>query len=208
MNVAVLLFEEFETLDVFGPVEIFGRLKEDYQTKFYSLAGGDVSNSHGVMISTRKLEEIKTGVDIFLIPGGYGTRTEVKNESLLKIIQEISEFSKYVLTVCTGTALLAKTGLLDYKKATTNKIAFDWVITNGTNVNWVEKARWVVDGKFYTSSGVRAGMDMTLDFLKDIHGLNIARRVADEIEYEWTEDSENDSFYNEEKTNANKKHIQ
>ena len=97
--------------------------------------------------------------------------------------------------------MLAKTGLLDYKKATTNKIAFDWVITNGTNVNWVEKARWVVDGKFYTSSGVSAGMDMTLDFLKDIHGLSIARRVASEIEYEWTEDSENDSFYNKEKTN-------
>jgi len=197
MNVAVLLFEEFETLDVFGPVEIFGRLKEDYQTKFYSLAGVQVSNSHGVMIPTRKLAEIKTGVDIFLIPGGYGTRLEVENESLIKIIQEISEFSQFVLTVCTGTALLAKTGLLDYKKATTNKIAFDWVITNGTNVNWVEKARWVVDGKFYTSSGVSAGMDMTLSFLKDIHGVNIARRVATEIEYEWIEDSENDSFYNE-----------
>lgn len=199
MNVAVLLFEEFETLDVFGPVEIFGRLKEDYQIKFYSLVGGDVSNSHGVMIPTRKLAAIKTGVDIFIIPGGYGTRTEVKNKSLLKIIQKISEFSKFVLTVCTGTALLAKTGLLDYKKATTNKIAFDWVITNGTNVDWVKKARWVVDGKFYTSSGVSAGMDMTLGFLKDIHGVSVARCVASEIEYEWIEDSENDSFYNKEK---------
>jgi transcriptional regulator GlxA family with amidase domain len=194
MNVAILLFEEFETLDVFGPVEILGRLKNDYTIKFYSLSGGDISNSHGVTIFTKKLEEIKTGVDVFLIPGGYGTRKEVENDSLLKTIRLISELSKYVLTVCTGTSLLARTGLLDFKNATTNKIAFDWVITNGRNVNWIRKARWVIDGKFYTSSGVSAGMDMTLDFLKELHGIDIARQVAGQIEYEWTEDSGNDNF--------------
>lgn len=194
MNVGILLFEEFETLDVFGPVEILGRLKNDFKIKFYSLAGGDISNSHGVTIFTKILEEIENGVDIFLIPGGYGTRTEVENEPLLKAIREIAESSRYVLTVCTGTSLLAKTGLLDFKNATTNKIAFEWVITNGPNVNWIRKARWVVDGKFYTSSGVTAGMDMTLDFLKDLHGVDIARQVAEQIEYEWTEDSKNDSF--------------
>lgn len=194
MTVGILLFEEFETLDVFGPVEIFGRLKKEYKIKFYSLSGGDISNSQGVMIFTKKLEEIKNGVDIFLIPGGYGTRIEVENVMLLKTIRDISELSKYVLTVCTGTALLAKTGLLDFKNATTNKIAFDWVITNGKNVNWIRKARWVVDEKYYTSSGVSAGMDMTLDFLKDLHGVNIARQVSKEIEYEWTEDSKNDNF--------------
>ncbi len=84
--------------------------------------------------------------------------------------------------------------MLDFKNATTNKIAFDWVITNGPKVNWIRKARWVVDGKFYTSSGVTAGMDMTLDFLKDLHGVDVARQVAEQIEYEWTEDSKNDSF--------------
>lgn len=195
MQVAVLLFEEFETLDVFGPVEILGRLKNDYQIKFYSLVGGNISNSHGVTIYTKKLDEIKKGVDIFLIPGGYGTRKEVANEPLIKLIRELSEASRYVLTVCTGTALLARTGLLDGKNATTNKIAFDWVVTNGKNVNWIRKARWVVDGKYYTSSGVSAGMDMTLGFLKDRHGIDIARHVADEIEYQWTEDSTNDSFF-------------
>ncbi|MBK8517536.1 MAG: DJ-1/PfpI family protein [Saprospiraceae bacterium] len=200
MEVAIMLFDEFETLDVFGPVEVFGRLKNDYKIKFYSLSGGDISNSHGVTIFTKKLEEIKAGADIFLITGGYGTRTEVNNVALLNAILEISEWSKYVLTVCTGSALLAKTGLLDFKNATTNKIAFDWVITNGNNVNWVRKARWVVDGKYYTSSGVSAGMDMTLNFLKDLHGIVIARQVAQQIEYEWTEDSNNANFSQEGKT--------
>ena len=192
-----MLFEEFETLDVFGPVEIFGRLNNEYSTRFYSLSGGNISNSHGVTLFTRKLEEIKGGVDIFLIPGGYGTRKEVANEALIKLLREISEASRYVLTVCTGTALQARTGLLDGKKATTNKIAFDWVVTNGKKVNWIRKARWVVDEKYYTSSGVSAGMDMTLDFLKDRHGITLARQVAEQIEYGWTEDSTHDPFYKE-----------
>lgn len=197
MEVAVLLFTEFETLDVFGPVEILGRLNDNYKVKFYSLSGGEVANSHGVSINTAMLDEIADGIDVFLIPGGYGTRKEVDNEPLIERIRQVSEASRYVLTVCTGTALLARTGLLDGKDATTNKIAFDWVTTNGKKVNWVRKSRWIVDGKYYTSSGVSAGMDMTLDFLKDIHGIDMARQVARQIEYQWTEDSTNDPFYKE-----------
>ncbi len=195
MNVAVLLFDDFETLDVFGPVEIFGRLKQYYQVSFYSASGGIVDNNHGVSIQTKNLDEINNGTDIFLIPGGYGTRQEVENIFLIDKIRKISNLSKYVLSVCTGSALLAKTGLLDGRKATSNKKAFDWVITQGKEVQWIKKARWVKDGKFYTSAGVSAGMDMTLGFLNDLHGIEFARNVAFEIEYDWIEDRENDHFY-------------
>jgi putative intracellular protease/amidase len=195
MNVAVLLFEDFETLDVFGPVEILGRLKQDYQISFYSIPGGLVNNNHGVSIQTKNIDDLKSGTDIFLIPGGYGTRKEVENILLLNKIKEISDSSKFVLSVCTGSALLAKAGLLDGKKATSNKKAFDWVITQGENVNWIRKARWIKDGKFYTSAGVSAGMDMTLGLLNDLHGIEFARKVAFEIEYNWIENMEEDNFY-------------
>ncbi|MGG9960625.1 DJ-1/PfpI family protein [Ferruginibacter sp. SUN106] len=194
MTVAVLLFNNFETLDAFGPVEIFGRLTDQYQVSFYSLAGGLIGNAHGVSVMTKNLAEIENGSDIFLIPGGYGTREEVNNALLIDMIRKISQQSKYVLTVCTGTSLLAKTGLLDGKNATSNKIAFDWVTTQGPNVTWVRRARWVVDGKYYTSSGVSAGMDMTLGFLENIHGIEFARNVARTIEYNWQENKEEDSF--------------
>ena len=194
MRVGILLFEDFETLDVFGPVEILGRLKEHYQVDFYSELGETVNNSHGVSIDTKKLENISDGVDIFLIPGGFGTRKEVNNKNLIDIIKQIAELSKYVLTVCTGSALLAKTGLLDNRFATSNKRAFDWVITNGEKVKWIRKARWTIDDKFYTSSGVSAGMDMTLGFLADTHGLEFARKVAFQIEYNWQEDKNEDKF--------------
>ncbi len=197
MKVAVLLFNNFETLDVFGPVEIFGRLAEHYQISFYSLSGGLIENTHGVSIMTEKLADLPDGDTIFLIPGGYGTRAEVNNILLIDAIREISQACTYVLTVCTGTSLLAKTGLLDGRKATTNKIAFDWVITQGLQVVWIKKARWVVDGKFYTSSGVSAGMDMTLGFLQDRHGIDFARNVANTIEYSWQENREVDVFCKE-----------
>ena len=194
MKVAVLLFEDFETLDVFGPVEILGRLKELYQLHFYSLPGGLIKNSHGVIILTEKLEDIINGTDIFLIPGGHGTRIELNNTALIDLIRTISSKSKYVLTVCTGTALLARTGLLDGRKATSNKKAFDWVVSTGEKVNWIRRARWVVDGKYYTSSGVSAGMDMTLGLLNDLHGNEFAKEVAFTIEYSWQQDKDHDEF--------------
>lgn len=193
-HTAVLLFDDFETLDVFGPVEILGRLKDHYKIRFYSLTGGMIKNAHGISIATEGLVKAEKDTDLFLIPGGYGTRKEVGNQLLIDSIRKIASVSKYVFTVCTGTALLARTGLIDGKKATSNKRAFDWVTTQGLHVNWVRKARWVVDGKFYTSSGVSAGMDMTLGFLSDLHGIEFARETAFQIEYNWQENKEEDHF--------------
>lgn len=195
MKVGILLFDEFETLDVFGPVEILGRIKDHYHITFYSLTGGMIQNNHGISIATQKLENIMAGVDIFLIPGGPGSREEVDNIPLIDTIKKICEATKYVLTVCTGSALLAKTGLLNDRKATSNKRAFGWVITFGENVQWVRQARWTVDGKYYTSSGVSAGMDMTFGFLRDLHGAEFARKVAYQMEYHWQENKEEDNFY-------------
>lgn len=196
-DIGILLFEEFETLDVFGPVEIFGRLKDYYRISFYSQTGGLVKNSQGVSIDTHKLENMAGSLDIFLIPGGMGTRKEVDNSSLINVIKQAANSSTYVLTVCTGSALLAKTGLLDNRAATSNKMAFDWAISNGKRVKWIKKARWTVDGKYYTSSGISAGMDMTLGFIKDRHGLDMARKVAFQIEYNWQENMDTDNFCNQ-----------
>jgi putative intracellular protease/amidase len=194
MHISVLLFKDFETLDVFGPVEIFGRLKDHYQVHFYSQEGGLIRNEHGVSIMTDKLEAIINGTYLFLIPGGHGTRNEVNNSQLIEMITRISELSTYVFTVCTGSALLAKTGLIDGKKATTNKRAFDWVVSTNTKVDWIRRARWVEEGKYYTSSGVSAGMDMSLGFLSNLHGNEFARSTARQIEYRWIDNKDDDDF--------------
>lgn len=193
-EIAFIMFDDYETLDVFGPAEIFGRLVDKYTLKFYSLKGGVITNRHSVPIMTEKLQTITKQPDIILVPGGLGTRKEVDNTQLLNEIKKLSSESDYVLSVCTGSALLAKAGLLDGKKATSNKRAFSWVETQGADVNWDKKARWKIDGKYYTSSGVSAGMDMALGFLADRDGIDFARKVAKEIEYNWTEDKDNDNF--------------
>ncbi|MEM9329305.1 MAG: DJ-1/PfpI family protein [Bacteroidota bacterium] len=193
-TVAFLLFDNYETLDVFGPAEIFGRLVSQYELKFYSLEGGPINNRHGVQIVTEKLKGDVPAPHILLVPGGLGTRREVDNEVLLDWIRFLSGGSDYVLSVCTGSALLARAGLLDGREATSNKRAFSWVVTNSDAVQWDSQARWKIDGKYYTSSGVSAGMDMSLGFLADRHGLEFARKVAKEIEYVWIEDKDHDQF--------------
>ena len=135
-EIAFLLFDNYETLDVFGPAEIFGRLTDLYALKFYSLEGGIVTNRHKVTIMTEKLADINKKPFAFPIPGGLGTRIEVNNDKLITSIKDISLSSTYVMTVCTGSALLAKTGLLNKRMATSNKRAFAWVATNGPDVQW------------------------------------------------------------------------
>ncbi|WP_236951141.1 DJ-1/PfpI family protein [Methanobacterium subterraneum] len=101
--------------------------------------------------------------------------------------------AEYILTICTGSILLAKTGLLDGKKATTNKRLFKWT-EHFPKVDWVREARWVTDKNIYTSSGVSAGMDMVLGFVADQLGYEVAKRQSIQIEYDWKEDSTWDPF--------------
>ena len=113
---------------------------------------------------------------------------------MLDWLKRKAEAAEYVTTVCTGSAILAKTGLLDGKRATTNKIAFEWVTTCGPNVDWQKQARWVEDGKYFTSSGVSAGMDMALGFIAYVMGHEAAEQTADWAEYDWHTDKGWDPF--------------
>lgn len=193
MKLNVILFDGFVTLDAMGPVEIFRTQEQHYDIGFFSEKGGLVTGSGGLKVETRPLSDIEQP-GIILIPGGMGTRREVNNIAFIQSIKTLSEQAEYVLTVCTGTALLAKTGLLKGRRATTNKMAFDWVVEQDHDVLWVRKARWVVDGKYYTSSGVTAGMDMALGFMADRHGAKTAEGIAKGLEYIWNRDRENDPF--------------
>ncbi|MDF2988717.1 MAG: dimethyladenosine transferase [Eubacterium sp.] len=189
----VILFNEFETLDVFGPVEIIGKLDEHFSIEYYSLEGGIVRSSQNVRIETKAVVDIAAG-GILLIPGGFGTRKEVFNSEFIDVVKKLCQEARYVLTVCTGSALLAKTGLIKGLQATSNKMSFDWVCEQDMSVNWMKKARWTVDQKYYTSSGVSAGIDMTLGFVADTVSLKAAQTVANGIEYIWNQDKDNDPF--------------
>ena len=194
MNFNILLYDDFEALDAFGPAEIIGRMPpEIYDMEFFSMKGGLVASTQIVKTQTLPISAMNPE-GVLLIPGGIGARTLVHDTDFIAELAALVEKAPFVLTVCTGSALLAKTGLIDAKKATSNKRAFDWVRSVNETVDWVKQARWVADGRFYTASGVSAGMDMTLGFIKDQHGRKMAMEVADFIEYVWSEDKNIDPF--------------
>ncbi|NKC01688.1 MAG: DJ-1/PfpI family protein [Pseudomonadales bacterium] len=193
-KVGILLFDDFELLDVFGPAQIFGVMSRLYAVEMVGLEAGTVRSAQGPRVAIDRTIAAPNDLDIVLVPGGNGTRREADNETILDWLRTVSASVSYVLSVCTGAGILASAGLLDDRQATSNKLAFEWVVSRGPNVAWQKKARWVEDGRFWTSSGVSAGIDMVLALIEKLHGPEIAQRVADGIEFDRHADPSWDPF--------------
>lgn len=193
-RVGILLFGGFELLDVFGPAQLFGMLKSHFEVLMIGQTAEAVTSAQGPVVHVdRQVSEIDS-LDILVVPGGMGTRREVENDALLSWLQTTSLSCAFVTSVCTGAALLARSGLLDGRRATSNKSALEWVCTQGPNVEWVKKARWVRDGQFWTSSGVSAGMDMSLALIEELHGEKLTSAIANATEFERHTDPAWDPF--------------
>jgi putative intracellular protease/amidase len=178
MEVAVLLFEDFEGFEDSG-IEIFAILKDDYHMEFYSLSGLPVKDQHGVLFDPLPLEKIRKDTDVLLIPGGPGARKHLDNPLLIEKIKSISQSSKYILTIGTGSAFLAKAELLDNMVATTDSQGFfDWIQDISVKIKWNRRALWTVDEKYYTSSTKSGSIDMVKAFLIDVHGAEFLKKLT------------------------------
>lgn len=193
-RIGALIFSGFELLDVFGPMEMFGLLDSEFSLDLVAEDIGPVASNQRLSAHADKKIDDGSDYDIIFVPGGAGTRREIGNRKLLDWIAEASEKAEFTLSVCTGSALLARAGVLDNRRATTNKAAFSWVADQGPDVEWVRQARWVEDGPFITSSGVSAGMDMTLGAIAAMLDLKTAEQVAFWCEYSWHKDRDWDPF--------------
>ena len=226
LSIGVVLFPGFEPLDVYGPVELLVSLSSlvKMTVAFVSFAPGPVNSRYtrfaaapgappadfGAVLGTSTLATHAftdaPALDAVLVPGGTGTRARVEHRddpargsgAVEDFLRGRAGRADYVLGVCTGSALLARAGLLDGRRATTNKAAWGWVTGPGSdhnpNVTWVPSARWVVDGRVWTSSGVAAGMDMAYAFAKQAYGADLADRAANIMEYAPHQDPDWDPF--------------
>ena len=194
LSLAAVLFEGFELLDVFGPLEMFGLLPEQFEIFLIAENGDIVTSRQGPKSLIDYRFEDCPEFNILLVPGGRGTRREVDNPVLLEWLRCQAQTAQFVTSVCTGSAILARAGLLDGRRATTNKAAFEWVASQGERVDWQKQARWVEDDHYFTSSGVSAGIDMSLALIARISGQEIAEQVATWAEYEWHRDPNWDPF--------------
>ncbi len=199
LNVAIVLFENVEVLDFAGPYEVFSRTRTTPGVE--SRRSEDsapfrvftVAPAPGVLRATGGLQVVPDfdfatapQIDILLIPGGLGTRALLEDSAVLEWIGGTAAGARLVTSVCTGSLLLARIGLLDGKRATTHGSALDLLEKVGAGKVTVERGvRWV-DDVIVTSAGVAAGIDMAFAVVAKLHGREVAEETARYIEYPWS----------------------
>jgi putative intracellular protease/amidase len=201
LTLGVILYPGFELLDVFGPLEMFNSVGRALLiTHMIAEHAGPVSAGTVAdgPIGPRVIADYgfanSPPLDLLLVPGGIGTFTELANPRMLDFLRERARSARITTSVCTGSALLAKAGVLDGRRATSNKQVFSLATAQSGAVKWVAAARWVDDGAVVTSSGVSAGMDMALAVIARLFGNEAAEAIAVGTEYTWHRDANVDPF--------------
>jgi putative intracellular protease/amidase len=193
-TLGAILYEGFELLDLYGPLEMFGSVGPELRIVTVAEREGPVASFQGPKTVAEYGFADCPALDLILLPGGFGTLAQLENPLLLGFLRERAPRAERTLSVCSGSAILAKAGLLDGRRATSNKQFFDLSRSQSAKVAWVTQARWVEDGPFATSSGVSAGTDMALGVIAGLYGRERAQQIADLTEYEWQSDPTRDPF--------------
>lgn len=194
MRLGAIFYNDFELLDAYGPLEMFGALGDAIEIVTIAEQAGPVASSAGPKTIADYGFHNAPEMDLILLPGGIGTIPELANEAMLTFLQERAPKSQITMSVCTGSALLAKAGLLDGLAATTNKMFFELARSQSDQVDWQEAARWVDAGRYVTSSGVSAGTDMALAVIQRLLGAEAAQNVVNYTEYQWHSEAGVDPF--------------
>ncbi|ATC32188.1 DJ-1/PfpI family protein [Caulobacter vibrioides] len=192
-TLGVVLYPGFEVLDVFGPVEMWANTP-GLEVVMISQDGGPVRSAQGTVVHADYSFATAPRLAIMMVPGGAGTYSQLENPALLSFLNVRDAETEFTASVCTGSAILAKAGLLKGRKATSNKAFFSLAVEQDPTVNWIKRARWVEDGKYFTSSGVSAGTDMALGLIARLKGKAEAHALAKSLEYEWRDDPSYDPF--------------
>jgi len=192
-NIGILIFDGAEELDFVGPYEVFTMTNE-----VFSRAGKP--RPHEILLvaehdqavtcakAMRVLPHATTAkhppFDVLLVPGGQGTRREVKNEALLAWIEATAAGCTWITSVCTGALLLTAAGPAAGKRVTTHWGFIEQLRARNEAAEVLEGVRYVRDGNVVTAAGVSAGIDMALWLAGQMHGPEVARAVQRTMEYD------------------------
>ena len=190
MNVGIYIYENAEVLDFSGPFEVFstaGRL------------AGPVDSFNIFLVAEEKVSVIARGgysvnphydfhdhpkIDILIVVGGIHTE-ELKKPAVIDWIASVEKNAQVVASVCTGVFILAAAGLLSNLKVTTHWEDIDDLKSSYPDLTVVYSQRWVDEGKFITSGGISAGIDMSLYLVSRLASLELAEKTAKQMEFEW-----------------------
>lgn len=193
MEVNIILFDDFDSMDAFGVAEVFGRAPEYFHINYLSLTGNIVNSMQGIKVWTEpmELEEIH---GIVVIPGGRGARRLLFQDSeSLRLIRRAVNRAEICMMVSNGSAIPAQTGVLFRRKIADCKTDANWKRMFMAGVSVVDEAGWVADGKFYSSASTMTGIAMALSVVADRADYDVACRIAEQIGYEWN--AEDESYY-------------
>jgi transcriptional regulator GlxA family with amidase domain len=196
-RVGILIFPDVEVLDFCGPFEVFSavRLNEErrreepspYEVLLVAEELKVIVATGGLKVLADQTLETCPPLDALLVPGGWGTRREIKNERLLSWIGERGRDVEALASVCTGAMLLGHAGLLEGKRATTHWKSLGWMRESFPNVTVMDDQHVVEDGRLITSAGISAGIDLALRVVARDHGEALARATARHMEYAYPE---------------------
>ncbi|MFX0013401.1 MAG: DJ-1/PfpI family protein [Promethearchaeota archaeon] len=200
--VGILVFEQVEVLDFCGPFEVFSVArfldtknqrtdKCPFSVRLISENGGLIKCRGDLKVDTDYDFNNHPKFDLVLVPGGWGTRKEVKNFVLIEWLRTQWEKVQLMASVCTGSFLLAEAGLLDGFESTTHWASIERMRKTYPKVHVMQGKRFVVtgQGKIVISAGVAAGIDMSLFLVSELVGEEVACNTANYIEYLWKKES-------------------
>jgi transcriptional regulator GlxA family with amidase domain len=194
-NVGIFVFDDVEVLDFAGPFEVFSRVR--LEPGVASRRSDDSAPFHVFTVAARPEPVTATGslmiqpahtfadtprIDLLIVPGGFGTRPLLEDPSAIEWIRKIAGSAQQTMSVCTGSLLLAKAGLLTGRRATTHWGALELLGTLDPSIRVEHSVRAVHDG-IHSSAGVSTGIDMALDVVEQLHGREVADETARYIEY-------------------------
>lgn len=193
MEVQVILFDDFDTMDAMGPAEIFGQAPQHFHLNYRSVSGNIINSMQGLKVWTEPLnpEEIQ-GIAVF--PGGRGARRLLyQDQKTLQAFKRTAERAEACLMTGNGCALLAQTGVLYRRKIAECRMDENWKRMFMAGVSIIPGASWVEDGKFFSSADSMTGIAMALGAVADFADFDLAVEIANRLGYQW--DAEDEKIY-------------
>jgi transcriptional regulator GlxA family with amidase domain len=180
--VVIAVFPRVQTLDVFGPAEVFSTAsqlsgQDAYEVRVVATKAGPLPTS-SVALHAEALPAKPGPIDTLLVAGGRGVHDASRDEALVAWLREAAKRSRRVTSVCTGAFLLARAGLLDGRRATTHWASCAELARRHPEVAVEQDPIFVRDGNVITSAGVTAGMDLALALVEEDLGRELALEVA------------------------------
>lgn len=190
-TVAILAFEDMEVLDYAGPYEVFNVAGEltapsAFEVMPVSVDGKPVTGRGGFTVVPRHSIDDCPPTDLLVLPGGAGSRAMLHDERVLAWLRERAAEVELLMSVCTGSMVLAAAGLLRGRPATTHHTTYDELAAIDPTVRVERGPRFVRSAeRLWTSAGVSAGIDLSLKVVRDLAGLAAYDATVAEMEWMW-----------------------